>query len=55
MARVHHVMADGTTRESMDGVEIPLTPRTKRYYEILAEAARKNMAEEEAKKDKKAN
>ena len=50
--KIVHVMADGTIRDSMEGVVVPLTPRTRRYYEIQAEFYRRKLAEEAAKKKK---
>lgn len=47
--KITHVMADGTIRESMKGVVVPLTPRTRRAYEILAKAHRERMEQQEKK------
>lgn len=44
--KITHVMADGTIRESMKGVVIPLTPRTRRAYEIMAKVYREQQQKE---------
>lgn len=50
--KITHVMADGTVRESMEGVTIPLTPRTRKAYELLAKAHRERMAQQEKAPEK---
>lgn len=34
--KIIHIMADGTIRNSMEGVVVPMNDRTRRAYEILA-------------------
>lgn len=50
---ITHIMADGTVRDSIDGLVIPLTEATKPAYMILAEARRRRIEREQA--DKKGN
>jgi hypothetical protein len=34
--KITHIMADGTVRDSVEGVVIPVTEETKPFYQLLA-------------------
>jgi hypothetical protein len=45
--KIRHFMADGTERESIDGLVIPLTDATRGYYEMLAGVVKQRLKEQQ--------
>lgn len=49
-SKIIHVMADGTIRDSIEGVVIPLNEKTERFYRLMADLARKQKMLEQVQK-----